>query len=74
MPIMCTVQMPEGKGPEKVSALLTQRSKILMDELDAKPNEVRVTIDELPKNRYIAGGVMAYEMEGFDYTGSESKR
>ena len=40
-------------------------SELLMRELNAQPNEVRVLVDELPRNRYIAGGVMAYEMEAF---------
>lgn len=66
MPIMCVVQMPKGKKPEQIQAALTDLSNVLMKDFDAQPNQVRVTIDELPRGRYIAGGVMDYEMSDFD--------
>lgn len=66
MPIMCTVQLPEGKKPEQIQKTLVDISNVLMENFDAQPTQVRVTIDELPRNRYIAGGVMAYEMPEFN--------
>jgi len=66
MPIMCVVQMPTGKAPEQINAALVDVSNVLMKDFGAQPNQVRVTIEELPKGRYIAGGVMDYEMPDFD--------
>jgi len=65
MPIMCTVQLPAGKKPEQIQAALKEISDVLIRNFDAQPTQVRVTIDELPRNRYIAGGVMAYDMPEF---------
>jgi len=66
MPIMCVVQMPEGKDPQKINQTLVDLSNVLMNNFDAASNEVRVTIEELPRGRYIAGGVMDYEMPAFN--------
>lgn len=41
-------------------------SNVLMKDFEAQPNQVRVTIEELPRGRYIAGGVMDYEMPDFN--------
>ena len=68
MPIMCTVQMPKGKDPEKIKKSLVDISNILMKNFDAQPTQVRVTIEELPRGRYIAGGVMDDEMPDFKET------
>lgn len=65
MPIMCTVQLPVGKKPEQIEATLKDISEVLMRNFEAEPTQVRVTIDELPRGRYIAGGVMDYEMPDF---------
>ena len=66
MPIMCVVQLPAGKRQEQVNAAIKDISDALMRDFEAQPNQVRVTIEELPKGRYMAGGVMDYEMTGFD--------
>ncbi|MPM33759.1 hypothetical protein SDC9_80337 [bioreactor metagenome] len=66
MPIMCTVQLPEGKKPEQIEATLRDISDVLIRNFEVQPAQVRVTIDELPRNRYIAGGVMAYDMPEFN--------
>lgn len=66
MPIMCVVQLPAGKKQEQVNAAIKDISDALMRDFDARPNQVRVTIEELPRGRYMAGGVMDYEMNGFD--------
>ena len=68
MPIMCTVQMPKGKGHKKKKKSLVDISNILMENFDAQPTQVRVTIEELPRGRYIAGGVLEYEMPAFKET------
>lgn len=66
MPIMCTVQLPAGKDQEKIEATLQDIAQVLMRNFDAQPNQVRVTIDELPKGRYMAGGVLARDMPDFN--------
>ena len=66
MPIMCVVQLPQGKKPEQIQAAMQDLSNVLMKDFEAQPNQVRVTIDELPRGRYIAGGVMDYEMPDFN--------
>ncbi|HJB07022.1 MAG TPA: tautomerase family protein [Candidatus Enterocloster faecavium] len=66
MPVMCTVRLPKGKKQETIEKTLVDISNVLMENFDMQPNQVRVTIDELPKNRYSAGGVMAYEMPEFN--------
>lgn len=66
MPIMCTVQLPAGKKPEQIEETLKDISEVLMRNFDAQPNQVRVTIDELPKTRYMAGGVLARDMPEFN--------
>ncbi|MEQ2455508.1 tautomerase family protein [Flavonifractor hominis] len=66
MPIMCTVQLPKGKKSEQIEQALVDLSNVLMRDFEAQPNQVRVTIDELPRNRYMAGGVMAYDMPEFN--------
>ena len=66
MPIMCTVQLPAGKDPERIEATLQDISQVLMKNFDAQPNQVRVTIDELPRGRYMAGGVLDRDMPEFN--------
>ncbi|MCR4672993.1 MAG: tautomerase family protein [Lachnospiraceae bacterium] len=66
MPIMCTVQLPKGKKQEQIQKALTDISNALMEDFGADPKQVRVTIEELPRGRYIAGGVMDYEMPDFN--------
>lgn len=66
MPIMCVVQLPKGKKNEQVQQALKDLSEALMRDFEAQPNQVRVTIEELPKGRYMAGGVMDYEMPDFN--------
>ena len=66
MPIMCTVHLPAGKAPELIEATLKDISEVLMRNFEAQPTQVRVTIDELPRLRYMAGGVLARDMPDFN--------
>jgi phenylpyruvate tautomerase PptA (4-oxalocrotonate tautomerase family) len=68
MPIMCVVQLPKGKKSDQINAAIKDISDALMQDFEAQPNQVRVTIEELPRGRYIAGGVMDYEMPDFKET------
>jgi phenylpyruvate tautomerase PptA (4-oxalocrotonate tautomerase family) len=69
MPVMCTVQLPAGKPSEQIEQTLSDISEVLMRNFNMQPNQVRVTIDELPLRRYSAGGVMGYEMPEFAQEG-----
>ena len=67
MPIMCTVQLPKGKKPEQIEQAIRDISESLMRDFEAQPNQVRVTIEELPRGRYMAGGVMDRDMPDFNH-------
>ena len=66
MPIMCTVQMPQGRSREEIDKIMSDISNVLMTDLNTGEREVRVTITELPRNRFMAGGVMAEDMPAFN--------
>lgn len=71
MPIMCTVQMPEGRSRDEINQVMADVSKALMEDLHTGEREVRVTIVELPRNRFMAGGIPAYEMPAFQPHGTD---
>lgn len=66
MPYMCSIQMPKGKPKEVIEKTMIEISEVMIRNFDAKPRQVRVIVDELPRNRYIVGGVMTTEMPEFD--------
>lgn len=66
MPYMCNIQMPKGKPKEVIEKTMVEISEIMIRNFDAKPRQVRVIVDELPRNRYIVGGVMTTEMPEFE--------
>lgn len=66
MPYMCNIQMPKGKPKEVIEKTMVEISEIMIRNFNAKPRQVRVIVDELPRGRYIVGGVMASEMQEFD--------
>lgn len=66
MPYMCNIQMPKGKPKEVIEKTMVEISEIMIRNFDAKPRQVRVIVDELPRNRYIVGGVMTNEMPEFE--------
>lgn len=65
MPVFCTVEVPEGKNPETIKKVLEDVSAVLMKEFEVQPNQVRVTVNELPGDHYIVGGVMARDIADF---------
>lgn len=66
MPYMCNIQMPKGKSKEVIERTMIEISEIMIRNFETQPRQVRVIVDELPRNRYIIGGVMADEMPEFD--------
>ena len=66
MPYMCNIQMPKGKPKEVIEKTMVEIYEIMIRNFDAKPRQVRVIVDVLPRNRYIVGGVMTNEMPEFE--------
>lgn len=66
MPVMCTVQLPKGKKKAQIDKTLVEISNILMNNFDMQPSQVRVSICELPKNRFMAGDVLGFDMPEFN--------
>ena len=66
MPYMCNIQMPKGKSKEAIEKTMIEISEIMIKNFETKPSQVRVIVDELPRNRYIVGGVMTTQMPEFD--------
>ena len=65
MPVLATSQYPKGKDYEHGENLTRSIAKVLMEELNVKPEQVRVIVREIDPKRFSAGGVMGYELEGF---------
>lgn len=74
MPYMCNIQMPKGKPKEVIEKTMVEISEIMIRNFDAKPRQVRVIVDELPRSRYIVGGVMTTEMPEFEGENPTQKR
>lgn len=72
MPYMCNIQMPKGKPKAVIEKTMVEISEIMIRNFDAKPRQVRVIVDELPRNRYIVGGVMTTEMPEFEEAEQEN--
>ena len=66
MPVLATIQYPKGKDPKHGDNLTKSIAEVLMKELDVKPDQVRVIVREINPKRFSAGGVMGYELEGFE--------
>lgn len=65
MPIMCTIQMPEGRTRQEIQQVMADVSEALMRDLQTGEREVRVSVVELPRVRFMAGGVLARDMPAF---------
>lgn len=73
MPVLATIQYPAGRDPKCVNKVLVGVSKALETALDEQPGNIRVTVKEVPRNRYSVGGTMAYEFEKNDFKLREEK-
>ncbi len=65
MPIMCTIQMPEGRTRQEIQKVMADVSEALMRDLQTGEREVRVSVVELPRVRFMAGGILARDMPAF---------
>ena len=65
MPIMCTIQMPDGRTRQEIQKVMADVSEALMRDLQTGEREVRVSVVELPRVRFMAGGILARDMPAF---------
>lgn len=63
MPVLVTIQYPEGKGQETVEQVAREVTEVLSRTLQEPGKNIRIDIREMPLNRYLYGGEMAYEKE-----------
>lgn len=66
MPVLVTLQFPEGKQYRAVEKSMAQVTEVLSNTLDEPPTNIRVTVKEVAKNRYSVGGVLRSELEAED--------
>ena len=52
--------------PPVIDKTLADLANVLMNNFNMQPNQVRVSICELPRNRFMAGGILAADMPEFD--------
>ncbi|MDE0695054.1 MAG: 2-hydroxymuconate tautomerase family protein [Boseongicola sp.] len=55
-----TIVILEGRDRETKDKLIKRLSDAVIDTLDAKPEQVRVVIQEVPDGDYGVGGVPVY--------------
>lgn len=61
MPVLVTIQYPEGKGQQTVERVAAEVTDVLSKTLKEPVENIRIDIREMPLNRYLYGGEMAYE-------------
>lgn len=61
MPIV-QVHLLEGRTVEQKRKLIAAVTQALVDSIGAKPESVRVLLDEMPKEHFGIGGVSAQEL------------
>jgi len=57
MPVLAKIQIPKGRGDDKLSAVMTAVAKTLGEQLNERPENIRVTMKVVETNRYSIGGV-----------------
>ena len=63
MPVLAKIQFPEGKNPDVIQRVMTEVCNGLCTALDEKPENVRITVKVVPKNRYSVGGILSSEKQ-----------
>ena len=64
MPILVKIQLPEGKKHEDLVKCIKDVTQVIMRDLQAEPHEVRVSLTEVPLNRYAVAGIMRSGLKG----------
>lgn len=60
MPII-QVQMLEGRSLEVKKSLMKEINEVVCRTLDVAPNQVRILLDEYPKENWSTGGISKAE-------------
>lgn len=55
MPIV-TIQLMEGRPPERIQAMMREVSRAIAETLDAPIETVRVMVNEMQDHQYAVGG------------------
>ncbi len=63
MPVLVTLQFPKGKEYKDIEKSMDEVTQTLSRTLDESPENIRVTVREVPKNRYSVGGILRSELE-----------
>lgn len=63
MPVLVTLQFPKGKEYKSIEKSMAQVTEVLSNTLAEPPENIRVTVREVAKNRYSVGGVLRSELE-----------
>lgn len=61
MPI-ANIQILEGRAPEDKQALIRAVTAAIADTLQAKPDSIRVILQEVPREHWGIGGISAREL------------
>ncbi|API92020.1 4-oxalocrotonate tautomerase [Virgibacillus pantothenticus] len=61
MPII-TIQIMEGRSPEKIEALINNVTDMVSKSLTAPKENIRVLVHEIPKSHWGIGGTTAKKM------------
>lgn len=62
MPVLVTLQFPKGKEYKDIETSMSQVTETLSKTLNEPPQNIRVTVREVPLNRYSVGGVLRSEL------------
>lgn len=63
MPVLVTLQFPEGKEYKAIEKSMSQVTDVLSRTLEEPPENIRVTVREVAGNRYSVGGVLRSELK-----------
>lgn len=63
MPVLVTLQFPKGHEYSDIKQSMKDVTDVLAKDLNEPPTNIRVTVREMPLNRYSVGGVLRCELE-----------
>lgn len=66
MPVLVTLQFPKGKEYKDIEKSMAQVTDVLSDTLAEPPENIRVTVKEVARNRYSVGGILRSEVKSGD--------
>ena len=63
MPVLVTLQFPKGKEYKDIEKSMSEVTATLSKTLHEPPQNIRVTVREVARNRYSVGGILRSELE-----------